>query len=127
MPSSVNWYPGHEGRLIQQVFSGALTVEDVAAGSEAVAKHIRDGVHPVHLLADVTSVVSFPKAPTQLKQAAVHFKEPGLGWIVLVGASSMMGMFASLITQLGGVKLRSFPTDEEALEFIAQQDRTFVK
>jgi len=126
MPCTVAWYPGHEGRVIHQVFSGSLTVADVTSGIEAINAYISEGVPPVHVLVDVGNLQSFPKSVTQFKQSASQFKGPGVGYIVMIGASSVMNMFAGLIAQFGGVKLRGFHSEDEALEFIAQHDPSLV-
>jgi len=126
MPYTIGWYPGYEDRVVYKVFSGVLTLEELTAGGQELAQLVQQGIDPVHVLVDVHLVKGFPKSATQIKKAAMPYSNLQLGWILLVGASSVMSMFTGLVAQLAGTKLRSFSSEEEALAFIAQKDPTLI-
>jgi len=124
--STVAWYPGHEGRVIHQTFVGNITLDELASSSQEIIGLIRQGTAPVHLLLDVRRLAKFPLSANQLNKALAHVREPGLGWALLVGSSSIMGTFAGIIAQIARINLRSFATLDEALAFVAEQDPSFA-
>ena len=124
MSFSVEWLPGHEGRIILQTLVGHVTVELVAAASEEVGVLLDQGIAPVHMVVDVNAVTTFTPHATQMKKAGAHLLRPSMGWITLVGASPIMITFINIVTQLAGIKLRNFASLDEALDFILQKDPT---
>lgn len=125
--STLEWYHEHEGRILHQRLQGDITLAEVSEASDEALALLRAGRPPIHLLLDVSNLGKFPLSAHQLSKAAAYIHDPNLGWVLLVGPSSIMATFAGIITQIAGVRLRSFADVDEALGFIATQDPSLVR
>lgn len=126
MSYTLSWYPGYEGRVLVNTIEGDFTIDELEVVVTEVAALLRQGTPPIHLVHDMTGLKDFPKRPNQMRQLATRIDKASIGWTLLVGASSLVGTFATITAQLAGYQLRSFTTVAEAVAFIAQQDPTLV-
>ena len=124
MSFMVSWYTGYEGRIILHSIEGQVTLDDIHIASMHTAQLIREGQPPVHLVADVRHKQYTPLRAGQIALAAVHFREPQLGWQVVIGASAFVANMSGIIAVLGRVRLRSVESHAEALSFLVGKDPT---
>ena len=124
MGYTVEWYPGYEGRVVHEILTGDVTMDEVAAAAHEVARHLREARGTAHVFINLEKMGRFPLRANQLKDASVFLSAPNLGMIALIGGSSLMGTFGGIIGQLAGIKVRSFTAYDEALAFVARQDTT---
>lgn len=124
MSYQTTWYPGYEGRIVLQKYGDVLTIEEIIASNDATLKLLHAGQAPVHIVADIRTVRQFPTRIGQLKDAANYLADPAAGWLTLVGGSTLMTSFATLVTRVTGTRFRTFHLPDEALDFLGREDRT---
>jgi hypothetical protein len=88
------------------------------------AQLIGEGDPPmVHLIADTTRLERFPTNLNLLnRNASKHLWQPKLGWTLVISTNSTTRFISGIITQVARVRFRMFPTLEDGLQFIADQD-----
>ena len=124
MGYEISWYV--PGRVILAVFSGTITSEEAEAASAMTAQFIKEGEPPkVHLIADTTRMDRFPTNLNLLnRRASKHLWQPKLGWTIVISTNSTTRLISGIITQVARVRFRMFPTFNEGLQFLADQDET---
>ncbi len=124
MGYEISWYI--PGRVVQAVFTGVITPEEAEAASALTAQLIKEGEPPmVHLIADTTDLERFPTNLNLLnRRASKHLWQPKLGWTIVISTNSTTRIISGIITQVARVRFRMFPTLNEGLHFLADQDST---
>jgi hypothetical protein len=124
MGYEISWYI--PGRVVQAIFTGTISSEEAAAASAMTAQFIQDGDPPqVHLVADTTRLERFPTNLNLLnRSASKHLWQPKLGWTIVISTNSTTRLISGIITQVARVRFRMFPTFDEGIRFLADQDAT---
>jgi len=127
MPVEVSWY--QENRVILVQVQGDASLEEVSAADEQIISRIQQGSQTtplVHVIADVRAMTKFPTNLVEVRGTQTYLKEPGLGWVMVVGMSPIVRFIASMITQISQVRFRMMPTFEEAVRFLISRDPAVV-
>jgi hypothetical protein len=124
MGYEISWYV--PGRIVQVVFIDTITPEEAEAASDLTAQFIQEGTPPmVHLIADATRMERFPTNLNLLnRSASKHLWQPKLGWTIVISTNSTTRWISGIITQVARVRFRMFPTLEDGIRFLADQDST---
>lgn len=124
MGHEISWYI--PGRVVQAIFTGEISLHDAEAASELTAQFLQSGDPPlVHLIADTTKLDRFPTNLNLLnRSASKHLWQPKLGWTIVISTNSTTRFISGIITQVARVRFRMFPTIEDGLKFLADQDVT---
>ncbi len=121
MPSEVQWFaPGK--RIMLGRGLGRLTLEDVKAWNDTILRLLEEGIPPVHLIGDFTSVASFNVSLLHLRPAMSYVKHPALGWTVTFGNSTLLNILGGIVAELSHVHFSGFTTKKAAFEFLIKQD-----
>lgn len=126
MAYTIDWMPGHERRMLDVVFTGDITIDEVADYSDQVMRYFDEGTPPVHIYMDISAVGKIPTRMTQLKNALRFSNNPALGWTMIVGGSAFLNVISSVVVQITGTRSRPFTSREEAFAFITQEDQTLL-
>jgi hypothetical protein len=105
---------------------GEITLAEAEAASELTAQLIGEGDPPlVHLIADTTRLERFPTNLNLLnRSASKHLWQPKLGWTIVISTNSTTRFISGIITQVARVRFRMFPTLNDGLSFLTDQDAT---
>ena len=124
MGHEITWYI--PGRVVYAKFTGEINLNDAETAIELTAQILQDGYPPlVHLLADTTKLYRVPTNLNLLnRSASKHLWQPKLGWTIVISTNSTTRFISGIITQVARVRFRMFPTMEDGLKFLADQDIT---
>jgi hypothetical protein len=125
MPVEVSWYISN--RVVLARGYGSVTTEENAESDRQVAALIDQGIAPVHVIIDVTTVDDFPffSASYQKDNVQQFLRSNKLGWGVVCGTSNRVVRFVGeVVARLSRINFRMFPTLEEGLAFLKDQDQT---
>jgi hypothetical protein len=119
---NISWYIPK--RVVHATFMGEITLSEAETASELTAQLIGDGDPPmVHLIADTTRLERFPTNLNLLnRSASKHLWQPKLGWTIVISTNSTTRFISGIITQVARVRFRMFPTLEDGMAFLADQD-----
>jgi hypothetical protein len=119
MPVEVSWLIPQ--RVIYERFSGEVTLDDIRRNSELVAPMMAEGIPLIHTIIDVAAVTSHPGL-NEIRNSTPMDTYDNEGWRILVGANAVARFVGSIILQLMKRRFRAYPTLEEALQFLENQD-----
>jgi hypothetical protein len=124
MGYEVVWYI--PGRVVLATVTGTILPEEAEACSADMAQLIQEGEGPlVHLLVDTMNMERFPTNLNLLnRSASKHLWQPKLGWTIVISTNSTTRWISGIITQVARVRFRMFPTLNEGVLFLADQDAT---
>jgi len=124
MGYEISWYI--PGRVVLAQFTDTITLDEAEAASDKVAQFIQEGKPPlVHLIADTTRMDRFPTNLNLLnRSASKHLWQPNLGWTIVITTNSTTRWISGIITQVARVRFRMFPTLQDGLRFLTDQDST---
>lgn len=124
MGYEVSWYI--PGRVVLATVTGTISPEEAEACSADMAQLIQEGEGPlVHLLVDTMNMERFPTNLNLLnRSASKHLWQPKLGWTIVISTNSTTRWISGIITQVARVRFRMFPTLNEGVLFLADQDAT---
>lgn len=124
MAYEISWYIPK--RVVHATFMGEITLAEAEAASELTAQLIGEGDPPlVHLIADTTRLERFPTNLNLLnRSASKHLWQPKLGWTIVISTNSTTRFISGIITQVARVRFRMFPTLNDGLSFLTDQDAT---
>jgi hypothetical protein len=122
MGYEISWYV--PGRVVLATFTGTISPEEAEAASAVAAEYIQQGDPPlVHLIADATGLDRFPTNLNLLnRSASKHLWQPKLGWTIVISTNSTTRWISGIITQVARVRFRMFPSLEDGVQFLADQD-----
>jgi hypothetical protein len=121
MPAENSWIV--ENRVMLTRLTGHITVEDMAVSARKGTAMIESGVAPVYSLVDASQIEHFPLKLNELKTVSEQGSSDKLGWIIIYGIPNrLLSFLATTFVQVIGKRYRVVATQEEALEFVAQQE-----
>lgn len=122
MPIRIDWLV--EQHLAFVAVHGETTAEDLRAYDDEAVKILDASPYPlVHTIYDYSAAKSVPPLQETLKMKAG--KHPNVGWVLFVKMEHIMMRFIlTTASQVFRLRLRTFNTLEEALEFIQAVDST---
>jgi hypothetical protein len=126
MPYKLAWY-NQTTRIISGEISEELTLTEIENFSTDMIAFLETGISPVHFILDASKLVKFPTNISVLRQAVTFLGRRQLGWVVIIGGSSLMLTFAQLLMQITPTRYRSVRTRQEALEFLASVDESLAQ
>jgi hypothetical protein len=124
MPAEVSWlYPK---RVIMVRHYGKVTAAQLI---ESIAESLRlteVGDKPVHTFLDSTGVEGKPEVSIGDLKDLIPKAIEGTGWTVAVQPRVLDRFFASLGMQIAGARYRFVNNQEEAMNFLIEQDPTLL-
>jgi len=122
MPYEVSWT--QDKRIIHCRLFGAFDLEMVNEASNKVEVFINEGQPLVHLIVDMEGLQSFPTNVTKLNAMNQYLKHPNMGWVIVVGGSSLTKFLVNVLSQIIKFRVAQRATMSEALDFLRKQDST---
>lgn len=123
MSVSITWRI--ERRIIYIDFGGSVSIEQIEQASQTVTQYIRAGQAPVHVIADMLGVESYPREFGRLAGAIPHLAETNLGKTILIGTNDrLLQLMVSVIRHAVQIDLRMFDSLEKTLAFLRETDPT---
>jgi len=123
MPYKIEWFNENK-RIIWGEISEDLTLDEIKGFSAAIIEHLEAGISPIHFMLDASTLKRFPTNIGVLKQAVTFLGKRQLGWVVILGGSSLMLTFAQLLMQITPTRYKSVRTLEDGLAFLTSVDET---
>jgi len=111
-------------RVIRVRYIGDLTQEEAKITNTAVTEMIRDGIAPVHFIADATQLEALKINLMQMREAASFLREPQLGWLIIIGGNPIARFMGSLVIQLRKANFRFVDSLDEAFAVLSRVDTT---
>lgn len=123
MSFEMSWL--RDQKVVHQRYYGALTADYLAKSSAGLKQYHQAGLPPIHIVADASNIGKFPANIADLRKANAHFKElDNIGWSLVITSNRFVIFVSTLLSEAANVRFRAFPTLEEALKFLAEQDPT---
>lgn len=122
MSYRVTWYI--EGEVIYARFTGLSNSQEVRACMNELDVYAEQAQRPLlHAVLDLSRI----EKPMSLKEMGQALKgrkpDPRVGWVITVGEQSKLVKFTtSVLRQLLQFRQRSFPTMQEATDFLREID-----
>ncbi len=117
-----HWYV--DQRILYQKISGAIVPQDLMTIQTDGDPKIESGIRYVHVIVDALDVTNFPINLGDLNKVMRRTSSDKRGWTVIIASNRMLQFLASTLIQLAGMRVRVFPTLDEGVAFILQQDNT---
>ncbi|MAS32439.1 MAG: hypothetical protein CL610_00445 [Anaerolineaceae bacterium] len=121
MPVELSWLIPE--RVLHERFYGDVTIEDIQELASTLPPFMEEGVPLIHTIIDATNVTSHPSIKDIHEHSSLR-TYPNEGWRVMVGANAVARFIGSIILQVMGQRYRMYDTLDEALHFIADQDKS---
>jgi len=120
MPVRILWYfPDY---VVNAQMWGEFTFEELSIGSQETAELIRKGQAPVHDIIDMRYIEKYPLDVKQIFNATPVFREPNLGWVLLISDDRVVRFLTHMVLQLHKTRVRYCSTPAEALAFLREID-----
>jgi hypothetical protein len=124
MAYEISWYQGK--RVIYDRLYGDHDFQAAIDGSAEAARFLSQGEAPVHMIVDMRDLKTFPTNITKVHDMTQFMKSPSLGWVVVVGGSSLTMFLVNVMSQVVKFRVAIRFTLEEAVEFLQKQDPTLL-
>src|SRR5262245_12588585 len=116
MPFQMSWQV--ENRVVMIDISGILTLDEMAQIDRQMLVMIPEGYKPplqVHVLVDMRDMTRMPNSIWDINRTLTHFKEPGLGWTVLISTNRLFQAIFKFVCQTGRLRCGIENTLENAM------------
>ena len=121
MPAENTWIV--ENRVMLTRLMGHITVEDMLTNARQGPAMIESGIAPVYSLVDASQIEHFPLKLNELKAVTEEGSSDKLAWIIIYGIPNrLLSFLATTFVQVIGKRYKVVATQDEALEFVAQQE-----
>ena len=120
MPYKLHWY--QENRILVGTFNGSFAPNDLVEINDAAVEMIRQGTPPVHDIIDALALEKIPFDLKLLNKSMQWFKEPNLGWVIVIAKNPLFGFFGTILSQAAGKHVRVVGSWEEALAMLMKAD-----
>lgn len=122
MPVTTTWM--YDKRVIVQKQIGTVTAKQMTEAIEDLRNMIREGDAPVHVFIDASQQSGQPDIGLGDLKTLVPKVIEGSGWMVVIQPSTLQRFFTSLGMQLAGAKYKFVKDEQEAINFLVEQDPT---
>jgi hypothetical protein len=120
MPFEIGWCV--ENRVIYERVSGDVDFEATASAANHVSTLLNAGIAPVHLVIEMSELKSFPTNVSKIHTVTQFMRSPALGWVVVIGSSSLATFFINVIRQIIKFPVVHQPSLDQGLAFLREQD-----
>ncbi|MBZ0290092.1 MAG: hypothetical protein K8I30_20880 [Anaerolineae bacterium] len=120
MAYQLSWYV--DKRVLLGSFDGVVTPNDLIEVNSAATEMVRQGNPPVHDIIDALALERVPFDLKLLNRSIQMFKEPNLGWVVVIARNPLFGFFGTILSQAAGKHVRVVSTWDEALQTLIRAD-----
>jgi hypothetical protein len=120
MAYQLSWY--RDNKILLGTFNGVLTPDDLLDVNTIGTDMLRQGNPPVHDIIDALALEKVPFDLKLLKKSMQLFKEPNLGWVIVIAQNPLFAFFGSILSQAAGKNVRVVATWDEALAILARVD-----
>lgn len=112
MPYSLDWF--RQDRVLELQLTGSMNLEEAKQINTALIAYLDKAETTLHMIADATTLESFPKNILQIKNTQAYLQHPKLGWILFVSKPNpLIRFFATTIAQVIATRLRMVATIDE--------------
>ena len=129
MPHRQSWLI--KNQIVYVIFTGDMSSADVGDAFHDSARHVIESTDaPIHFFHNWEEVTKFPTSLSEVFKASRNTKAPikKVGWVVAFGKNTKLFKFmGNIFFQLFSVRFRLFKTEEEAIDFLCQQDTRLDK
>jgi len=122
MPFEMSWYLPK--RVVLLRYYGHATVEDIDRVGDVSVQYVLEGTPPVHIIADMTEVETFPTNLRQSARAIRTIKDPAMGWTVIISTNPLMRVIIVTLSRLAGFRFHIATSREQARAFLVGVDAT---
>ena len=123
MPIHVDWYIPKRVIFIQ--LDGDITINNIHITNQQLQDKLNVCEPLVHMLIDQSRIGRFPINLKEIRALLTVMRYEHFGHLIMYGKVSSLGEFVSgMVARMGGLKLHTFKTEENALEFLMQQDES---
>ena len=123
MPIHVDWYIPKRVIFIQ--LDGDITINDIHIMNHQLQDKLNVCEPLVHMLIDQSRIGRFPINIKEIRELLTVMRYEHFGQLIMYGKVNSLGEFVSgMVARMGGLKLRTFKTEETALEFLMHQDES---
>lgn len=114
-----------DGRVALGYYEGVITIEDLQYSQEE-AEALYDTVDSrvIHGIIDMRHMTEYPTNLAELIRVISIFRNPRLGWIMLITNNTIVRFLSSAVVQLSQARFRTFTNVEQCLEFLEDVDET---
>lgn len=116
MPYDFKWLK--EPRYYLATLTGNLTHEEIDEWMTRVFELLEKNENSLSVIMDMRSRPKFAFNVLKLQTVQRVSTHPRTGWIVIVGASALIGFWLETLRRVAGLKFKVFATIEEAEEFL---------
>lgn len=115
-----------EERVVHVQFQDAVTSEQLHKANYMTKHYLSNGddANVMHVIIDISNAIKFPTDLKDLEDLLLSHKNPGTGWVILVGGNRLARLLTATLSQITQVQFRAAPTIEDGLAFLAQRDPT---
>jgi hypothetical protein len=120
VPHKLEWL--QDKRIIHEILIGQLDLNSSMAAAAETEKMLKEGIAPVHLIVDVTQMDKGLTNIRSVNSVNDYMKDPKLGWVVVVGANTVVKFISSIVSQVTRFRLSNANTVADAVAFLKKQD-----
>jgi hypothetical protein len=122
MPFQHSWFVNQ--RVLHLQLTGDVSLEELTDAARVSNALVKSGIPLVHELIDMRDMRQFPNTLSKLAWLVPYLSEPDLGWVLVVTHNVLVSFLSNTLGQISRARLRVFDTPQDALDFIADMDRT---
>lgn len=126
MAHSLHWIV--ERRVMLTTFHGSVSADELKGFIAEVREQAAEGIPLVHHISNSLDLqrVEFSLATARNLTSALDMMRE-ITWQVDINRNPMNRMFANIISQFANVRTRTFPTPQEAVDFLKKIDPTLTE
>lgn len=116
-----------EKRVILLEYSGDVNKAELKEINEELNRFFAEGEKPVHVISDNRQMGNVELSISIAKETFSAVKQPGWGWMFLIGLDRLIRFFAEVFATQFGVRIKSANNPEEALEALKKLDLSLLQ
>jgi hypothetical protein len=124
MPYETRWLI--QDRIVHTRYYGHLTLDELHEAAKTIRRHFEGGQAPVHHIADLTALESYPLNMSAIRQALgrLHSKS---GWHIIIVSNPVLHFLSTTISRLFPIEFQAVPRFKDALAFLKAVDPSVNK
>jgi hypothetical protein len=116
MAAEVRWHD--PDKTLITIYGEKVTPDELTSTVETINKQITEAGHFIHVIVDWRQTKDYPYFADFLVSGRKLIRNPHLGWIVIVGRSNTVKLWADLFSNISNFRYRIFDTMDEVTQFL---------